>query len=278
MPITEKAALAVFGVDDLAKFETEEALKGFVDSTWVKRDHANDDPDVRKSVLGKVNRVARTRLSGIAKEYELDLDGKLMSDGDPVDIIPELGKALKAKFGEIGELREKAEKALPEDTIKEWDKKLKGLEKERDLFKSQASELQGKYDGLFNEVKTTKAKTVEDREWNNALAGIQFHPGVDDLKKEGFKAIARQKYRIELDDEFTPKLVDAKGSPLKHPKKGGEFLSLAEALKIEAAEMKLVGTSVHGNKPAPQRPAPMTMNPAPAGPQKKERYIANPML
>lgn len=278
MALTEKAALSIFGVEDLSKFENEEALKTFVDGAWVKRENAKDDPEIRTALMGKVNRVARTRLSGIAKEYDLELDSKLMSEGDPVDIIPEIGKALKSKFGDIDELRDKVSKALPEDTIKDWEKKIKSTEKERDTFKSQAAELQGKYDGLFNEVKTSKAKSVEEKEWNNALAGIQFHQGVDDLKKEGFKAIAKNKYRIELDEEFTPKLVDAKGSPIKHPKKGGEFLTLSEALKLEATELKLVGTSVHGNKPAPTRPAPMTMKPDVNPQPKRERYIANPML
>lgn len=279
MPIKPEEAVEVFGLD-LSKYDDVDTLKSFVDSTWVKRANAKDDPELRTEVLGKVNRVARTRLSGIAKEYGLEMDSKMLTEGDPVDIIPEIGKALKTKFGEIDELRAKAEKAVPDDVLNDIKGKLKAAEKERDTFKTQATEFQQNYDKLTGEIKQTKAKAVEDSEWNAALSGIQFHQGVDDLKKAGFLAVSKSKYRIELDDDFKPKLVDAKGSPIKHPKKGGEFLTLSEALKLDAKEMKLEGVNPHAGKPVPAgaKPQPMRMGETQPDPNRKQRYIAPPMM
>jgi hypothetical protein len=43
MPITEKEALEIFGIEDLSKYVSADAFKGDVDKTWLKRATAHND-------------------------------------------------------------------------------------------------------------------------------------------------------------------------------------------------------------------------------------------
>lgn len=282
MPIKPEDALEILGFTDLSKFEDTDTFKEAVEKDWVKKASAASDPDVQQQVMSTKYRVGRKRLGDLAKTLGVDVDDELLKSGDLLDIIPKVNEAVKPVLEDLNGWKAKAEKAVPDDVVKEWQGKLKTAEKERDAFKGQAVEWQEKYNGLDTEVKTSKRKGIVDGEWNAALGGIQFHQGVDDLKRKGFVAAMKEKYRIDIDDEFKPRMVDASGNPVKHPKKAGEMLGLAEAIKQEAATMKLLGENPHGGKPvtpaaAGQRTPSFTPQ-APTPPPAPQRRIAPRMV
>jgi hypothetical protein len=256
MPIEAKDAFEVIGLDP-SKFEDVDAFKEAIEQKWLPKDSAHNDKEVAGKIIGKFNRVLRTKFGKVGTELGVDID----DTADPIDIFEkQLAPAIVEKAKEVGSWKEKAEKAVGDDVVKEYTAKIKGLEKERETFASQAKEWQSKYEGLDTEVKQGKRKSVVDNEWNAALGAIQFHQGVDDLKRKGFVASVKEKYKIDLDDEFKPKMLDANGNPVKHPKKAGELLSLKEAVEMEAKALKLVAENPHANKPvAPQRQAPRTV-------------------
>ena len=278
MPIEAKEAFEVLGLDP-SKFEDVDAFKEAVETKWLPRESAHTDKEVAGKIVGKFNRVLRTKFGKVGSELGVDVD----DTQDPIDIFEkQLAPAILGKAKEVDEWKGKAEKAVGDDVLKEWEGKLKNLTKERDTFASQAKEWQTKYEGLDTEVKQTKRKTVVDTEWNSALSGIQFHQGVDDLKRKGFVAAIKEKYKVELDEEFKPRMVDANGNPVKHPKKAGELLSLAEAVAMEAKQLKLVAENPHAGKPVTQtQPRTITMGGQPQVPptgQKKEVRIAPRMI
>jgi hypothetical protein len=256
MPIEAKDAFEVIGLDP-SKFEDVDAFKEAVEQRWVSRESAHNEKDIAARITGKYNRLFRNRFGRLATELGVDID----DTADPIDIFEkQITPAIVEKAKEVGSWKEKAEKAVGDDVVKEYTAKIKGLEKERETFASQAKEWQSKYEGLDTEVKQGKRKSVVDNEWNAALGAIQFHQGVDDLKRKGFVASIKEKYKIDLDDEFKPKMLDANGNPVKHPKKAGELLSLKEAVEMEAKALKLVAENPHANKPvAPQRQPPRTV-------------------
>ncbi len=247
MPIKPEEALETIGFDP-AKFDTVDDFKEAMEKKFLAREQAHADPDVTSKVLGKFNGVLRRKAAKLGKELDVDLP----EDADPIDLIDSLVPAVGTLKGSINTWKEKAEKAVPEDIVKDWEKKVKALEKERDLFQGQAKDVEAKYNALNEEIVTTKKRTVVDTAWERALAGIPFHQGVDELRKEGFVAKAKTKYRIELDEELKPMLKDDKGNPIKHPKKVGELLTLDEALKLDAKEFKLIAENPHANKPVEQ--------------------------
>lgn len=280
MPIKPEEALEIVGIDP-TKYESADALKEEFESAWVKKDQAKNDPDVRKSVLGKTFDTGRHKLKKFAEEAGIEVEGADFKNGDLLDLIPKVNEAVKVKLGEVEEWKKKAEKAVPDDVLKENEKRLKLLEKERDTFKSQAVEFQDKYTALETEVKTSKAKQAEASEWNAALGGINFHQGVDDLKRKGFIATAKEKYRLQFGDDGKATLTDANGNPMKHPKKAGELLTLAEALKMDAKELKLEAVNPHANKPVAQERKVLRFGEGSgegSGPKKKEVYIAPRMI
>jgi hypothetical protein len=279
MPIEAKDAFEVIGLDP-SKFEDVDAFKEAIEQKWLPKDSAHNDKEVAGKIIGKFNRVLRTKFGKVGTELGVDID----DTADPIDIFEkQLAPAIVEKAKEVGSWKEKAEKAVGDDVVKEYTAKIKGLEKERETFASQAKEWQSKYEGLDTEVKQGKRKSVVDNEWNAALGAIQFHQGVDDLKRKGFVASVKEKYKIDLDDEFKPKMLDANGNPVKHPKKAGELLSLKEAVEMEAKALKLVAENPHANKPvAPQRQAPRTVGfgqqQAPPADGPKPRPIAPRMM
>lgn len=253
MAIKPEEALEVAGIDP-SKYDSVDDFRTAFEGDWVKRENAKNDPDVRKSVLGKVNDAGRQKLRKYAEEYGMEVDGADFKNGDLLDLVNKFGGALKGKFGEIEELRTKAEKAVPDDVVAEWKKKNDAITKERDAFKGQAVEWQEKFTALEAQVKASNAKRAEETEWGNALSGVQFHQGVNDLARKGFVATAKEKYRLQFGDDGKASLTDASGNPIKHPKKAGELLSLGEALKIDAKEMKLIAANPHEGKPVHQAP------------------------
>ena len=233
---------------DLSKFDSVDDFKTAVERKFVSRETAQNDKELSGKILGKFNRVFRTKLGKIGNAIGADVDDSL----EPLDILDQFIPAISNKVGEIDSWKKKAETAVADDVVKEWQTKLKSTEKERETFKQQAVEWQEKFNGLDTEVKTTKRKSIIDREWDQALSGVAFHPGVDDLKKRGFVSAAKERYRIDLDDELKPKMVDASGNPIKHPKWAGELMSLSDAVKDMAKEFKLLQDNPHAGKPVAQ--------------------------
>lgn len=260
MPIKPEEAVETLGFD-LSTFDDVDGFREALEKKFVARDQAVNDKDINSKVLGKFNSVLTRKVSKVAKELDIEV-----SEGtNPIDMIDLLAPGITGLKSSANEWKEKAEKGLGEDVLKDWEKKLKAVEKERDIFKGQAVEVETKFNALNEEITTTKKRTVVDKEWDGAVSAITFHAGVDDLRKEGFLAKMKSKYKVELDDELKPSLKDAQGNPIKHPKKVGELLALKEALILDAKEFKLTADNPHANKPVERsngRPA-ATPPPAP---------------
>jgi len=273
MAIKPEEALEIVGID-VSKYETTDDLRTAFEAEWVKMDRVADNAKAREMVIGKVNRVASSRLSGIVKDFGLDVDPEILKK-DPLDIIAEVGKALKPRFDEIEELRAKAEKAVPEDVLKEMKSKLEAKDKEVNTFKTQATDYQKKFDDLNLEV-TTKDRNVKvNASWDDAYKGIEWNEGVDELKREGFDAKARKKYKVDIQDDGNARLLDASGNPVPHPKKAGEYLSLTEALKKDADEFGLTKKNPHAGKKVERKATSTTMGDDP--PARREVFIAEPI-
>ncbi len=261
MPIKPEEALEIVGFDP-AQFDDVDAFREAIEKKFVAREVAHKDKEVNARVLGKFNEVIKRKVSKVGKEAGIELP----EDADPIDLIDQLVPAFTGLKSQAEEWKGKAEKGVGEDVIKEWKDKLTKAEKEAGVFRSQAQEWQQKYDGLNNEVTTSKRKNVLDTEWNKAIGGVQFSSSVDELRKEGFLAKVRSKYVVELDDDLKPRLLSADTKePIRHPRKAGELLTLDEALKIEAKELKLISENPHGDKPAGQQRKPIEVPGAAGG-------------
>jgi hypothetical protein len=247
MPIKPEEALEVIGLSP-DRYDSVEAFKDAIEAKYVSRDSAHTDPTVTSKVMGKFNAVITRKVNKLAKELEYDLP----KDAEPLDLLDAIAEPVLGLKTQLSGWKEKAEKNIADDVLREWETKLKKAEKERDLFRGQAQEFGKKYEDLNAEIVTTKRNTIVGGAWSSALNGIPFHSGVDDLRKEGFVAKVKSKYKVDVDDDGKVTLLNDKGELVKHPKRAGEMLTLDEALKMEAAAFKLVADNPHAGRPAPQ--------------------------
>lgn len=248
MPIKPEEALEVIGLSP-DRYDTVEAFKDAIEAKYVARDSAHTDPAVASKIMGKFNGVLSRKVNKLAKELEYDLP----KDADPLDLLDAIAEPVLGLKGQVTSWKEKAEKNIADDVLKEWEKKVKLVEKERDLFRGQAQEFGKKYEDLTAEITTTKRNGIIGGAWSAALNSVPFHNGVDDLRKEGFVSKVKSKYKVDVDDDGKVTLLNDKGELVKHPKRAGEMLTLDEAIKMEAQAFKLVADNPHAGKPAEHR-------------------------
>ena len=273
MATTEKDVLEIFGIEDLSKYDTPEALKAEVDKKWVTIASAHNNKTVAAAIFGKANRQGRSKIADLSTEFGLDVE--IGDDEDIVALIPKIKDALKPKFDEIKTMQEKLKTAAPADVVAEYEGKLKETAKKLTAFEKSAKEWQEKFTGLETEVKTKDKKAKVDGEWNGALSGILFSPQVDDLRKDGFVARMKNEYQVLVDEEGKTYAANAKGEPLMHPKKAAERWTLGEALKAKAEEFKLVGVNPQGGRHVAQPVKREEQTPAVG--VRRERVVAPPM-
>lgn len=246
MPIEAKEALEVFGVTDLAQFDTVDAFKEAIEKDWLKAATAHNNPAVKAKVVGTFHRAGAKKIGDL--NAALDLGLEIDDKADLLDLIPKLSDALKPKFEGIKELQEKVKNAAPAEALAEFDSKLKEKDKKLSAFEKDAAKWKGEYEALFNTVQTREKTAKVDGEWSGALKSVPFATTVDDLKKEGFEAKMRKEIQILIDDEGKPYAANAKGEPYMHPKKAAERWPLPDILRAKAEELKLVGTNPQGGK------------------------------
>ena len=271
MPIKPEEALEVIGLS-ADKYDSVEAFKEAVEGKYVALDAAHTNPAVTAKVLGKFNGVIQRKVGKIAKELDIELP----KDAEALDLLDHIADPVIGLKGEVTTWKQKAEKSVAEDVLKEWQGKLTKAEKERDAFASQAKEFGDKFTSLQTEITTTKRKNTIESAWSGALNGVAFHSGVDDLRKEGFVAKVKSKYNVDVDDEGKVSLQDDKGNPVKHPKRAGELLTLDEAVKIEAAAFKLLNDNPHANKPVQQQQVQRVVQQQVQAQQTQQRPVRQP--
>lgn len=252
MPIKPEEALEVFGQDvkDLDKFDTPEAFAKAVEQTWIKRESAHNDKGIADKVFGKVNRGLRKELTDLNDSMELGLED--IDTKNPIEVIKSLPDIFKPRLDKIAELETKLKTAAPADVVEKFEQEKKELDKKLKAFEKNAKEWEGKYTELDTKIKTNDRTSKINGEWDGAINAIPFAHTVGELVKEGFKAKAKSKYQVLIDDEGKTYAANEKGEPLMNPKKAAERWSLTEALKAEADSLKLIGVNPQGGKTVPK--------------------------
>jgi hypothetical protein len=240
-------ALEVFGIDvkELEKVESVETFKADVEKTWIKRAEAHNDKDVKSKVSGMYNRVIAKKLGDINTDFEFNIEE--FDKKTPVDVLDALVPILKTRLDEVPTLKEQLKKAAPADVVEKFEQEKKELTKKATAFEKNAKDWEGKFNELDTKVKTNDRAGKINGEWEGALKSITFAPTVDELRKEGFVSKMKSKYQILIDDEGKTYLANDKGDRLMNPKKA-EAWTLAEALKSDANELKLIGVNQQGGK------------------------------
>lgn len=254
MPVTEKEALEVFGVADLAQFETVDAFKEAIEKDWLKASTAHTNAGVKAKVVGTFNRTAAKKIEELNTLYDLGLE--IDANTNLYDIVPKISDALKPKFDGFKELQEKVKTSAPADVVAKFEHDLKEAQKKAEANAKEAKRWEAQFTELDGTVKTREKTSKVEGEWSRGFGAVPFSPQVDTLRKEGFNSVVRKEVEILFDDEGKPYAAYAegpkKGEPLMHPKKAAERWPLPDYLKAKAEELKLVGANPQGGKPVSQ--------------------------
>lgn len=248
MPIKPEEALEVFGLEpkELEKYDSADAFKTDVEKKWITRESAAKDKCIADVIFGKVNRGLRKELSDLNEIMELGMED--IETKNPIEVIKSLPEIFKPRFEKVKDLEEKLKTAAPADVVAKYESEKKELDKKLKAFEKNAKEWEGKYTELDTKIKTSDRNAKINGEWDGAINAIPFAPTVGELVKEGFKAKAKAKYQVLIDDEGKTYAANEKGEPLMNPKKAAERWSLADALKADADAMKLIGINPQGGK------------------------------
>jgi hypothetical protein len=209
--------------EGVSKEEAMEAFnQEFVKTANLSKDFNNLPEEIKSAIAGRVLGSVNTKLKKALKELDLDL-----IEGDTAGSIEALSEKLAEVKSEYQKEIEDARKGNPEidEKLKAFEKKLeeqkalnKKLKEDYDLAKSEKENLSKEF--------SAKEKAILLNEYKrNQLSKIPL------VEEEIYKLAFEKKmeaYKIELDDENNPRVLDANGNPILSKKEAGKFADFSE--------------------------------------------------
>ncbi len=239
MEFTKEQILETLG---LTGVESLDKLKDKFNQTFVSRQIALEDEEIKTKIVGKITGGLSTLMK---REFELDakeLDGKKVEDILTAGVLK-----LKSK---ITELETNATKGKDEAVI-EWQTKA-------DKYKKEAGDYKGQIDGLVKSLEDANGNFQKEKKSWSINKGYedsykkvfsQFADEVtkDTLKVEGYNTLVAKTFQFDVDDKNELVVFDREGKRIPSTAKMGTFLTPEEALMKIATENKLLKMN-DGNK------------------------------
>jgi hypothetical protein len=222
--------LSTLGLENVKDID---GFKKAVNEKFITKSQAADDDDIKSKITGKVTGAATTL---IKREFELSNDE--IKDKKWEDILLLGVQKLKDKNKELETLATSGN----DDKLKDITTKFEKKSKEADDFKA-----------LLESTKQTL--TQKETEWNGTLKNIKtstvFEKGkekvmpklksdLSEAEKFYFESKVKEKFSIDFDDKDEVLVIGKDGKRLANPNKVGAFLSLEEAMELEAESLGLV--------------------------------------
>lgn len=249
MAVELKDAINYFGYtpEQLEAFESIDAFKEDVEKKYIAKDNfvklAVKDPEVTGKLFGSLT----TKAKAIAKTFGVEFQPEEIKDAPPEKIF-ELGFTKYAAASTTALEEAKKNSGKPEELIKEWETKV-GIEKKgKEDYKLALETLQGEYKTFQETVRSNEKKSLFEREWDRAIAKVNFSPTVlkDPFRKKGWIDTQREMLALEMDDDKKIYPVNKEGHRIKNPKiASGLYDDLAEVLSENAAKDGLLELNPH---------------------------------
>lgn len=225
--------LSVLGIDGV---ETVDQFKEKFNKSFVNRQYAVDDEEIKTKIVGKIT----GKLSTLYKQ-EFGLENKEI-EGKKVEEIFELG--ISKQKSKITELEVNLTKNADEKSA-EWQTKYEKQKKDANEYKSQLELISGSLEETKKGFEKEKKSWVVNAQFNDTYKKIQseFADEIskDQLKVEGFNSLISKKYIFDLDESTnTLAVFDKEGNRVQNPNKIGAFLTPEELLIKEATENKML--------------------------------------
>lgn len=230
--------LGLEGAKDIDSFK--EKFQG----KFISKDEAYNDEEIKGKITGKVTGAATTLFKRL-----FELDNSEIKD-KKWEEIAELGASkLKASIKEL----EGKSSQTNDEALKDLNAKLEKATNTISEYKAQNSTLQK---GLEDTEKTWSEKYTGLRK-NNIIEGAKSKLSsklreLNDLERIGFEAAIKNNIILEFDEKDEPVVKGPDGKRIPNPNKLGAFLSIDEALEMEAVKGNVIKKNNAGGQQANQ--------------------------
>lgn len=222
----------ILGFVDIGDIKTIDEFKEKFNGKFAPK---SDVDDLNKRLSESTGRIAGAATNLFKKLGELenkDIEGKKWEEVAELAVLKykTLAKDLETKQGQTND-----------DAIKDIQKKMDKVVKERDDYKASHETLQGSYDKdkgewagnlrnykIGNLFEAAKGKIASKLKTDMSMA-----------ERLGFESIIKD-IVVEIDDKDNVLIKDKDGKRLQNPNKAGSFLSLEDALELKANELNLI--------------------------------------
>jgi hypothetical protein len=234
----------ILGFVDIGDVKSVDEFKEKFNSKFAPKSEVEELNRKLSESTGKMTGSATTLFKRLGELDNKDIEGKKWEE------IAEM--AISKYKNQIKDLEGKQGQGSDE-AIKDLNKQLEKIKKERDEFKSAHETVQqtlekttGDYEG---KIKGLKVNTYFEAAKSKVIPKLKSD--LSPAEKYGFESAIKE-FVVDFDDKDTPIVKDASGNMLKNPNKAGAFLSLEEALELKANEFNLIKKNTgQGGQPAP---------------------------
>jgi hypothetical protein len=251
MPIKPEEAIELIkfmGIDPETT-ETIDAAKDLFGNDFIRKSEAIKDEAIISKVVGSRLGSLQTELIREYKGIGVEFEPEEIKSKKLEDILKIASAKVKNKLEEI-----KTQSGGGDEAVKAWEKKYEQQGKKLQETTGLVTSLQKQFEDLDLSVKTEKRNSKINEYKKEAIKEIKLRSDLDQLTLVGFNTHLNSKYKIELDEEDKPFVVDlSTNARVPSKKKGGNFADFSEVFEMEAAANKLISLSPHDGKEAPKK-------------------------
>lgn len=246
-----KDLLAYLGMD-AEKTKTLEDFKSAFEPEFVRAKNLNEDSEFVKPIIGKVIGTLENEVKKIAKssglENEIDSDeyksNKFLNEKLSF-VIKKLGEKSNSQ---IEEWKTKASQGNDEK-VKEYEKKLSSAEQKKKDLEELLNQTKGEYNTFkeqaSNQLKGFKLNIIK----KDAFSKLPLKSDIKPIELKGFEATIYEKYKLDIDENDVPTVMDTKGARIPSTKVTGTFKTFEEILQEEATAAGIYQMNSDGGKP-----------------------------
>jgi len=251
MPIKPEEAIELIkfmGIDPETT-ETIDAAKDLFGNDFIRKSEAIKDEAIISKVVGSRLGSLQTELIREYKAIGVDFEPEEIKAKKLEDILKIASAKVKTKLEEV-----KTQSGGGDEAVKAWEKKYEQQGKKLQETTGLVTSLQKQFEDLDLSVKTEKRNSKITEYKKDAIKEIKLRSDLDQLTLVGFNTHLNSKYKIELDEEDKPFVIDlSTNARVPSKKKGGNFADFGEVFEMEAAANKLISLSPHDGKEAPKK-------------------------
>lgn len=224
--------LKQFGFDP-EKITDAESFKKQFNTTFISREVAVDDKEIRDAIIGRKIGGIQTKTKRMFKDFGVEFENEDLKDIKLEDLI-ELGTEKLTTLLQEKETELKSTfESTKDETVIKLDKQIEVL----NLRVGELDELNTLNVKKFTDAETDFTGKMKEFKMGSLLkdanSRLKIRNDASDLEKAGFNSVIKSKYSFDIDDKDGLLVMDKDGNRVKN-ESGNNFATIDEVLTMEA--------------------------------------------